>query len=373
MQAMYELIKLLLAEGAAFADLAAQKPSAPSKIIEEAEKVGKSWSQSWLGYQADVYYRGLNPPPPGAVFSKEWGLMERFGTPGSTGDWVIVDRNQLLSHIYELVGAPDLDHLKQVCADATRELEDHTSAILSIVAANRLAEIDGYSSKLCEDIANIKPISAAEVVKYLSPSGQQMSRDSNAINAGIWTPAHIEAYAVALSLISPFEKAEELSLQVKRLAQHLENKHKASIETGRIGINIFIGHGRSQQWRELKDFITERLRLPVDEFNRVPVAGITNIQRLQQMLDQAAIALLVMTAEDETSEGRLRARQNVIHEVGLFQGRLGFTKAIVLLEEDCEAFSNIAGLGQIRYPSGRINAIFEQVREVLEREGVLEK
>jgi predicted nucleotide-binding protein len=183
----------------------------------------------------------------------------------------------------------------------------------------------------------------------------------------------MDAYAVAISLLSLFEKAQELSIHVKRLAQHLENKHNASIESHGIGLNIFIGHGRSQQWREPKDIVTERLSLQVDEFNRVPVAGITNIQRLQQMLYQAAFAFLVMTPEAETSEGWLRARQNVIYEAGLFQVRLGFAKTIVILEGECEDFSNIADLGQLRYPCGRISAAFEQVREVLEKEGVLEK
>jgi predicted nucleotide-binding protein len=38
-----------------------------------------------------------------------------------------------------------------------------------------------------------------------------------------------------------------------------------------------------------------------------------------------------MTAEDEQADGNHHARMNVIHEVGLFQGRLGFERAIVLL------------------------------------------
>lgn len=42
----------------------------------------------------------------------EWGLMERVGRLGSTGEWVIVDRDQLLAHIYERAGALDLDRLK---------------------------------------------------------------------------------------------------------------------------------------------------------------------------------------------------------------------------------------------------------------------
>ena len=139
-----------------------------------------------------------------------------------------------------------------------------------------------------------------------------------------------------------------------------------------MGTNVFIGHGRSFAWKDLKDFIQDRLRLPWDEFNRVPVAGITNIERLSQMLNNAAIAFLVMTAEDEHSDGTTHARENVVHEAGLFQGKLGFSKAIILLEESCEEFSNIQGLGQIRFPKGNIKAAFEEVREVIEREGLLD-
>lgn len=46
-------------------------------------------------------------------------------------------------------------------------------------------------------------------------------------------------------------------------------------------------------------------------------------------------------------------------------------KAIVLLEEGCEEFSNIEGVGQIRYPKGNVNAAFDEIRQVLRREGVL--
>lgn len=146
---------------------------------------------------------------------------------------------------------------------------------------------------------------------------------------------------------------------------------KKVIKENRLGTNIFIGHGHSPCWRELKDFVSDRLDLPWDEFNRVPVAGFTNIARLAQMLDQAAFAFLIMTAEDEQTDGKVHARMNVIHEVGLFQGRLGFERAIVLLEEGCEDFSNIQGLGQIRFPKGNISAVFEEIRKVLEREGLV--
>jgi predicted nucleotide-binding protein len=78
-----------------------------------------------------------------------------------------------------------------------------------------------------------------------------------------------------------------------------------------------------------------------------------------------------MTAEDLQSDGTLRARENVVHEVGLFQGRLGFKRAIVMLEEGCNEFSNIDGLDQIRFPKNDIIARSENVRRVLKREGFL--
>ena len=135
---------------------------------------------------------------------------------------------------------------------------------------------------------------------------------------------------------------------------------------------IFIGHGRSLVWRVLKDFIEGTLGLPYEEFNRVPTAGQFTGNRLKEMLDESCMAFLIMTGEDEQADGSLRARENVIHEAGLFQGRLGFEKAIILLEEGCTDFSNIHGLIHIPFPKGNIEAVFEKIRQVLQRESILD-
>ena len=52
------------------------------------------------------------------------------------------------------------------------------------------------------------------------------------------------------------------------------------------GSRVFIGHGHSETWRELKDFIQDRLHFVVDEFNREPIAGISTTSRLSDMLDE---------------------------------------------------------------------------------------
>lgn len=136
----------------------------------------------------------------------------------------------------------------------------------------------------------------------------------------------------------------------------------------RLTGKVFIGHGRSPAWENLRDFLRDRLNLKWTEFNGEPVAGLTTKERLEQMIAESSFAFLVMTAEDEHADGTVHARENVIHEVGLFQGRLGFNRAIILLEEGCSEFSNIVGLMQIRFPKGKIMAVSEEIRRVLERE-----
>lgn len=133
---------------------------------------------------------------------------------------------------------------------------------------------------------------------------------------------------------------------------------------------VFFGHGHSPAWRELKDFISDRLKLSCSEFNSEAVAGMPTFERLSKILNEASFAFLVMTGEDVTENNSLQARQNVVHEVGLFQGRLGPRRAIILLEDGCEEFSNIIGLSQIRFPPNGISSTFEKVRQVLEREGL---
>ena len=371
---MFEIIFSLNELASKLDTIINQKIEVAEEIISISEKISKSWSQSWLGYHANVYYENFESPPPGAIFSKEWGLKERFygATDGTRGKWTIYDKTEIIEMIYSAAGVDNIEDLKSSSEQYSKNVEELQSEVQSTIEANNLRKLDGFAEKICTNIDKIKTISVNDIIKHLQPSGQIISRDSDALTAGLWIPAHIETYAIGIKLNSPFAMAEDLKKNILRLSKHLENKKKASMGESIISSNIFIGHGQSGQWRELKDFIKDRLLLPVDEFNRVPVAGITNIQRLQDMMNQAAMAFLIMTAEDETAEGKMLARQNVIHEVGLFQGKLGFSKAIVILEDGCEEFSNISGLGQIRYPSKKISACFEEIRLVLEREGLFE-
>lgn len=136
---------------------------------------------------------------------------------------------------------------------------------------------------------------------------------------------------------------------------------------------IFIGHGRSPAWRDLAFLLTERMELSYEEYNRESQAGRTTKERLLELLDKCTFAFLISTGEDDQADGTKRARQNVVHEVGLFQGRYGWERAIVLLEDGCGEFSNITGVGQIRFAKGNVRSAAEEIRQVLEREGYLSR
>lgn len=342
-----------------------------SALEDGAEDAGKAWSGSWIGYHALVYYAGLLPPPAGASFSVEWGLMG-LSRRGSRGEWRRFTFEEVNRLIRERAGNPDLSRAEEVAASGTelfRVKHDESVSILHSALSNRR---DAFLEKLLENVEKLQVLTSSHFIGAWQPKHILVTRDTGALAQGLKVPPHLDVLSHVRALQEPARGCKELATAVLTAASHLERLLRNQRRTDRIGTNVFIGHGRSFVWRDLKDFVSERLRLPWDEFNRVPVAGVTNIARLSEMLDAAAIAFIIMTAEDEQADGTVHARLNAVHEVGLFQGRLGFSRAIVLIEDGCEEFANIQGLGQIQFPKGNIKPVLEEIRRVMEREGLIE-
>jgi len=343
-----------------------------NKLKETAEEVGKSWSGSWLGYQARIYYADFIPVPAGACFSIEWGFMDRFSNE-TRGNWHEHEFNDVINYIHEIAGIRDVMQDENECRCIKKAVENakiKAKSILSIFVRNR---DDVLLNELTHKLEKTKFYTVNEILKSWSPKGQIMSRDMIAMGQGFKTPPHFAVQAQMVFLLSHYSVLQEFIDVLIQIISHIDRIEHNPALSNILGDKIFIGHGNSLQWMKLKDFIEQKLELSYDEFNRVPVAGVTNIARLQEMLNNAQFAFLIMTAEDEQKDGALRARMNVIHEVGLFQGKLGFSHAIVVLEDGCEEFSNIEGLGQIRFTKGKIQSCFEEVREVLLHHKIIDK
>lgn len=167
---------------------------------------------------------------------------------------------------------------------------------------------------------------------------------------------------------APMRKDVEGVFQVIERLAPLAELPVLNDDSGGRPVTVFIGHGQNPQWRDLKDHLHEKHGYAVDAYEIGARAGHAIRDVLEDMLKTSSMALLVMTGEDETAAGELRARQNVIHEIGLFQGRLGFAKAVILMEDGVEEFSNIHGIHQIRFGKGAIRETFGDVVATIRRE-----
>lgn len=130
---------------------------------------------------------------------------------------------------------------------------------------------------------------------------------------------------------------------------------------------IFIGHGRSNVWKVVKLYL-QKAGFHVETFESGAHAGRNISEVLAAMMADTSFALIVFTGEDKTHSGILRARQNVVHETGLFQGKLGINRAIILLEKGVEEFSNISGIKYIGFRKGNIKQTFKEIMGTLKRE-----
>jgi len=131
---------------------------------------------------------------------------------------------------------------------------------------------------------------------------------------------------------------------------------------------VFIGHGRSELWKDLKNHLTDHQKYAVVAYETGARSGHSIRDVLDSMLNDSSFAILIMTAEDEQPDGTVRARQNVVHEAGLFQGRLGFPRVAILMEEGVDPFSNIDGIQYIPFSKGNIRETYGDVVAAVKRE-----
>lgn len=132
---------------------------------------------------------------------------------------------------------------------------------------------------------------------------------------------------------------------------------------------VFIAHGANSEWLAVQRFIEERFNLPVYSFESSSWGGRQVTDALANYLEKCSFAICVLTAEDFTGDGRKLARQNVVHEVGLFQGRHGFDRVMVLAEEGCNFVPQATNPYTISFPHNGINQTFYRLAEMIRSQG----
>lgn len=131
-------------------------------------------------------------------------------------------------------------------------------------------------------------------------------------------------------------------------------------------ITIFISHGGSHLWKDVARYIEKEFSINTLVLQERPNKGRTVIEKLEDETEDCDFAIIVMTAEDEQKDGGLRARQNVIHEIGFCQGAFGRNKVLVLKQKGLESFSNISGIVYEEFVADNIKSTFSKIQQEIE-------
>lgn len=154
------------------------------------------------------------------------------------------------------------------------------------------------------------------------------------------------------------EQLERLHRDITQLFEIRANSEHTSAAVQRPARRVFISHGRSGAWREVQAYIEKDLKLDTLELAQEPNLGRTIPEKLRDAAARCDSAVIVMTAEDVAAEGETRARENVIHEIGYFQGAYGFGRVCLLHEEGTNIPTNMQGLVYSPFPNGTVSACF---------------
>lgn len=131
------------------------------------------------------------------------------------------------------------------------------------------------------------------------------------------------------------------------------------IPVSRLGCSkVFLSqaHGSSDA-QKVKKYIEQTLGLKVMDYTDSAVPGKGPFENLETMASQCGYAVVVLTRDDEVATGRTnrsvgegtlssrkRGRQNVIHEIGYCQGKMGAARVLILFEDGVEKPSNFGYL-----------------------------
>jgi predicted nucleotide-binding protein len=135
---------------------------------------------------------------------------------------------------------------------------------------------------------------------------------------------------------------------------------------------VFVSHGHNKlALLQLKDFLRSRLRHQPVVLAEQPSKGLTVVEKLEKVSAECSFAIVLLTKDDTQADGGIRARQNVIHEVGFFQGKYGRQNVLLVCEKGVEIFSNISGIVMIQFDTGHLEGTFESIRLELEAAGLI--
>src|SRR4029077_13416495 len=262
------------------------------KRLEELEN---AHSHSWFGDHSSTYFIGFQTPPPGQSYDVEWGFIPGFHGQRNR-DWRIYSRDEIRAFLSHDIGEDihyELNALAEKLVKDLSNLRDQSLDVLEALSHQIKTEtLTRYATRVKSELV---PYKIVDFINSRIKSAPKITRDSEEIMKGQIVPAHIQFLAPFSSIATNKSKLQDLANILRNTIQ-ATTLQESEPSGGDVQNKIFIGHGKSEHWRILKDFLRERLNLPYEEFNRISAAGINTQERLSEMLDECGFAFLVLAA-----------------------------------------------------------------------------
>jgi hypothetical protein len=236
----------------------------PLRVLRQiCDEVGRAWSGSNIGYHATVYYSNLQPKPPHVQFSAEWGLMDVWPTHQPDPGWETMDYKDVKDYIVSRVGHDDIQKASSALGPIRDEFVNLKENAISILSTLLSRTPDSFLQRQFKAIEQLTVRHPQNIARQFIEGGQVFSRDTTAMTQGFSVAPHQQLSALPLASMELEAALDNLEKATRLSAAHVarqEERQRPAMTTN-TAITICIGHGRSPLWRELKEFLVERLHL----------------------------------------------------------------------------------------------------------------
>lgn len=312
-----------------------------------------------------------------------WTPRNSSATADIVSNWEEHIDSSSWAELYEISDYKKINSFENAMAVIPRKLKKKAFVVNHVIPELRINPINEYSAR---EIIN-KAISKYYIDSFLKefkavcykdffllPQANDILPDGyKHINYGLICRQLAQRSYEGQSLYSYIERCDNCKLMLLRekniLYDVLDEKSTRKIINVRkveIKMKTFIVHGHDSEAKwSLKNYIQNTLKMeePIILAEKAS-GGLTIIEKFEKYSETCNLVFVLLTPDDKyADDGKCRARQNVIFEMGYFLGKLGRKngRVILLYKGNLELPNDISGLVYINIDYG-IEAAGEEIR-----------
>ncbi len=231
---------------------------------------------------------------------------------------------------------PSVDH--KIGIKLLEELISEAEKLRSLPILSEM-EKTGWETLASEYLIKIYGSNSSNLSKIINSSVSiSISSDEQ-----YWSSKYKEIMEKRIFILRSFIQSLNVDIQVKSgLAPNQQQM---------IGEKIFIVHGHNNDALQTIARFIEKFQYEIIILHEKPNKGRTIIEKFEEECKGVGFAIILMTGDDKgglksdpIEKQFLRARQNVVLELGFFLGILGRNRVAVLYEDGVEIPSDFSGV-----------------------------